>query len=126
MTKLKVEVRGLEKLRRKFNQMDIDKALRPAMQKAVTFQEREVAMRTPVDTGRARSSIGSKVEGIGSDVVGTVASGVGGKQVFYIPFLELGTRFMAGRFMFRGALEAGKARVIAFFDDAIADLVRRL
>ena len=126
MTDLKVEVQGLEALRRKFGQMNIDKALRPAMQKAVTFQERGVAVRSPVDTGRMRSSIGSKVEGIGSDIVGTITSNPGGKQVFYTPFQELGTRFMMGRFFFRGAFEAGKEAIKGFFDDAIAELMRRL
>ena len=126
MVSLKVEIEGLEGLRRKFSQVQIDKALRPAMQKAVTSEEREVAVRTPVDTGRLCSSIGSEVKGIGADIVGTVASGIGGEEVHYTPHVELGTRFMEGRFMFQRAFEATMDTIKGFFDAAIADLVRRL
>ncbi|MGD8499059.1 MAG: HK97 gp10 family phage protein [Phycisphaerales bacterium] len=151
MTRLRVEVQGLEGLRRKFDQLQIDKALRAAMHKATRLLERDVTQRTPVDTGRLRSSIGSEVKGLGSNIVGSV-----GSNVVYAPYVEHGTRphwppiaametwarrhgmtaFVAARAiarfgtrarrMFQGALEAKGREVQQIFDDAIAELVGRL
>lgn len=148
---LKIDVQGLRELERKLGQLSVIKAIRAAMGRATALLEKEVAQRTPVDTGRLRSSIGSEVTGLGSNLVGSV-----GSNVVYAPYVEHGTRahwppiaamatwarrhgmtaYLAARsialrgtkgvHMFRDAAEANREKVQRFFEDAIAELVRRL
>lgn len=62
--------------------------------------ERYAKERTPVDTGRLRSSISGQVEGTGTGVRGRV-----GTNVEYAPYVEFGTFRTPPRAMLRGGVE---------------------
>lgn len=60
MPEVKITITGLNELMRKFKQAPriIDEEIGTAFEKSLKMIERNVKMRTPVDTGRLRSSIG--------------------------------------------------------------------
>lgn len=157
--KLDVDVHNLEEVQRKIGAMPINKALRDAMLKSAIFVENLVVRFSPTDTGRFVGSVGHRVEGVGSGVVGIIGSnvqGMGTQQVEYTPFVEEDTRphwppldavrtwaerhgmtayqvarsiamkGTTGYHMFKQGAEAGQKKVQDFFEEAIADLVRRL
>jgi len=71
--------------------------LRKAFTESIADFEKQVKIRTPVDTGRLRNSI--HVESVNTD--GEVWEGIVGTDVEYAPFVEYGTSKMAPRAMFR-------------------------
>ncbi len=71
--------------------------------KRTTQVERRAKQLAPVDTGRLRSSITSR---LGSDSQGVV--GIVGTNVSYAAFVEFGTRYMAAQPFLRPALDAAR------------------
>ena len=57
----------------------------------------------PVDTGRLRSSISHELGSSGGDLIANI-----GTNVFYAPYVEFGTRYMAARAFLRNALAAAR------------------
>lgn len=84
---------------------EITDKLRSGMEKAAKYVEGEAKKNCPVDTGRLRASINSKVEG---EVVGII-----GTTVEYASFVELGKGQPPQPFLFP-ALERSKAKIAEF------------
>lgn len=86
---ISLEVEGLEEVEQKFRQAPqiVTQETRDGMGRIVQKLTGEVKTRTPVDTGRLRSSIMNRVEGRGAGVQGIVSS-----NVKYAPFVELDTQ----------------------------------
>ena len=84
---IKVKIEGTEKLNKKLKQaLEKDlKATRKAVYFAVLKAEQKAKRVCPVDTGRSKSSITHKVEGLSGEV---------GTNVHYAPYVEFGTRKM--------------------------------
>lgn len=76
MTDLTMVVQGLPELQRRLSDAPekLHAANLTAMRKSVLHLAGEAKQRTPVDTGRLRSSINNRVEGIGSEMIGRVGS----------------------------------------------------
>ena len=85
-------LKGLEKVEKALSKATIETPLGQAVKKITLFLDRETKMATPVDTGRLRSSITSKVESTPLGVWGRV-----GTNVNYATFVEYGTRKMEAR-----------------------------
>jgi len=83
-----LKIEGLEELQARLRtaSAQVHGELVGAMWRSVFTVERNVKMRTPVDTGRLRSSIGSNVEALGGAVTGYI-----GTNVEYAPHVEFGT-----------------------------------
>ncbi len=148
---MRIELRGLEELRKKLNpNVLLGKPLREAMLKSVLFLEAEVKSRTPVDTGRLRGSI---THSIAPDPIPLWAKV--GTNVEYAPFVEEGTRphwppieaikpwarrhrlspwavavaiarrGTKGAHMFRRAFEAAEGQIRRFLDGVARDIETR-
>jgi len=90
MTDIQVEIKGLEALRRKTDQMVKDLHGTPmlnAMRDSTLLVTRKARQNAPVDTGRLRASILPEVRESQNEVLGVV-----GSNVLYAPYMELGTR----------------------------------
>jgi len=83
-----------------------------AIRKAVILIERETKMRSPVRTGLMRSSIQHKT--YTQRVAGETFAGVR-----YAIFVELGTRFMRGRYFMKKAVEKSIRQIKMFFKEAV-------
>lgn len=116
MAKVSVKIIGLNKLLKRVNRLP--KAMRDkggrALQVALINTQRGAKRRTPVDTGRLRSSIRFEVDSQQA-LVGIVFS-----DVEYAPFIEFGTvKTPAQPFLFPAWLEQEKifrdrlARILA-------------
>ena len=98
---------SLSVLSKRFAGVPLKQSLNKNIQWLAFKIEREAKQVTPVDTGRLRASINTKL----SDLKATV-----GPTVFYADFVHWGTRFMRERpFMLWGAETAVKG-----FDDYLA------
>lgn len=80
------------------------KNLEKGLFKAGLFYEGEVKKRTPVDTGRLKSSIDTRPKGLLKVSVGT--------DVEYAPFVEFGTSRQRPQAMFREALAQNKDKIV--------------
>jgi len=62
---IKIEIKGIKELVRRYSNAPkiVDRELEIAFNKSLMTIQREVKLRTPVDTGRLRSSIGNYNEG---------------------------------------------------------------
>lgn len=90
---MSVTVEGLEEVQAKMRQVTRDVRGEPmvaAMKKACYLVESAAKANAPVDTGRLRSSI---THGVTEDPL----MGVVGSNVFYAPYMEMGTGIPAGR-----------------------------
>lgn len=85
---------------------EINQKLLAGMSKAVLIVERQAKEDCPVDTGRLRASINSRVETENNDIVGIV-----GTVVEYAPFVEFGTSKMSAKPFLFPALEMKKGEV---------------
>ena len=83
------ELEGLDELMRRFRRAPerFEGYMRRFFGKALPVVEREVKVRTPVNTGALRSSVGFEIEGAGARMQGIV-----GTPKDYAPFVELDTR----------------------------------
>lgn len=89
--------------------------LKRALTEAALHLESEIAIRTPVDTGRLRASIshiaplGRSEEGGGRlSGPGAVNAAYVGTNVAYAPYVEFGTRYMAAQPYMRTGYAAAK------------------
>jgi ribosome modulation factor len=83
------ELDGLDEVVRRFRQAPevFERYMRQFMNRALPIIEREVKVKTPVNTGALRSSIGHEISGVGAQMQGIV-----GTSKEYAPFVELDTR----------------------------------
>lgn len=125
---LSIKIEGLREVEEKFagSQDIVDGEIAAGMKRATHKLTTEVQKRTPVDTDRLRSSMRPTVEGSGSMTVGTVSSGGMQKEVKYTPFVERGTKFMDGFFMFLNTLKAFTSWVLNEFDEVGERIAKRL
>lgn len=94
-------------------QKEIIQKLLTGMGKAVLIVERQAKEDCPVDTGRLRSSIASKVETAGEDITGII-----GTNVDYASHVEYGTsKRPATPFLFP-AVEKQKSSIAEALKDA--------
>ncbi len=89
-----LEIKGLENLTKKLKSETIKKPLAEGIKKITLFLDKEIKMATPVDTGRLRSSIISKV---------TPEFGTVGTNIKYATFVEYGTKRMEARHVTPGS-----------------------
>lgn len=84
------EMRGLEDILRRFDDMGNTSQTEAAMGKACALVEGEAKKNAPKGTGELRNSIQSRVETDGSDIVGVVFT-----PLEYAPYVEYGTGLFA-------------------------------
>lgn len=87
---VKLQIIGLDKLRKKLQEKNIAQPLNDGIKKATLLLEREVKKATVVDTGRLRASMTSQF-GAGFGQVGT--------NVEYAPLIEFGSDRFSARHM---------------------------
>lgn len=147
-----MKVSGLEELLKKCSPTILEKPLRQFFRDALSAIERETKTRTPVDTGRLRASINSKIDTRPVPLWGRVET-----NTFYAPYVEFGTRphfpppnalagwanrhglgeytfvicraiarrGVQGRHMFEKGLETAKSGIEAFAAKAAAEIEAR-
>jgi hypothetical protein len=83
------QIEGLDEIVRKFRAAPeaFERYMRRFLQQAVLLIERQVKLKTPINTGALRSSIGHEIRGLGAQMEGVV-----GTSKEYAPFVELDTR----------------------------------
>ena len=113
MADVRLEVEGLDELRRVLRRAPemAQAEMAISMQRATYRVETEAKRRAPVDTGRLRSSLTSRVRRGASSVEGTV-----GTRLHYAPYMEYG----------RGALVESKAWIEGEFGRTVERILRRL
>lgn len=87
---LEVDIRGLQELQQKVDQVVTDLHGRPmlnGMRRATLLVVTDAKKLVPVDTGRLRSSITPEIRAEGNNVIG-----VAGSNVLYAPYVETGTK----------------------------------
>lgn len=101
MAGLRVEIRGIDNLRDRLNNLRprVRRATEQAVQESGRAMERGMKSLAPVDTGALRDSIRHTVEG-------TTASAGPGREVDYAAFVEFGTSRMAAQPYVRPIAEA--------------------
>lgn len=89
----RTEIRGLQETKNKLEQTARDihgKPMVATFQKAVLLLTRDAKIKSPVDTGRLRSSITGEVF-TRSALFGHTLTGIAGTNVKYAPYMEFGT-----------------------------------
>ena len=123
-----VTISGLSKVISRFNNSPaiIDKELELAFRKSLALMERNVKLRTPVDTGRLRASIGSESQGGWRYIKKTVA-GLGTK-VWYAYWVEVRkARHMVGEWgYFSKGVQASISGISNFFKQAMENVAKRI
>lgn len=92
--------------------------LRKATSAAAFLIEGESKMRSPVDTGRLRSSIATSL-GVGNLGIGAIVQ----TNVFYAVYVHEGTRKMSGRPFMKQAVDTLEGRIAGIYTDAIERIV---
>ena len=121
-----IEIRGIEKLKRKFSSMQINDILRPPMQRSVMILQAALAKyptQRPGSTYRRTGTLGrawtTSVNNQSGKLVGRV-----GNNVVYVPFVQ-SSKFQRPYNRRRWqtdeqVVEQNRSRIIKQFDDAIA------
>lgn len=89
-----IKILGKDELLRKLDQHNFNKPVSDAIRKMTIWFEANVKVSTPVDTGRLRSSIASRIEPQAGEIF---------TNVQYAPFIEYGTHKMEARHVMRGS-----------------------
>ncbi|HBI50266.1 MAG TPA: hypothetical protein DDY21_00230 [Candidatus Moranbacteria bacterium] len=122
--KLDIEIKGLERLRRKWDSMPdkIKKMTMDALMKSGYQVERESKKETPVDTGRLRGSISVA----GSLALRAEPHVVISPHTAYAQYVHEGTRFMKARpFMTRG-YEMSKNKIRSNMRQLLRDIINEM
>ena len=94
MAGFRLEVLGKDKLLRRLNKRNAEKPIAQSIRKITMWFEATAKVSTPVDTGRLRSSVASKVE----PHAGAIFT-----NMQYAPFVEYGTQKMEARHVEKGS-----------------------
>ena len=85
-----IEIEGIGKVLKRLEKLSNTENIEKAMGKACAVVEAAAKQNAPKDTGALRSSISSKVEVEGKEVIGTVFT-----PLEYAPYVEYGTGLFA-------------------------------
>ena len=100
MINQRISVHGIEEIKRKMEQVAADlhgQEMLTGMERACLMVERDARINAPIDTGRLRNSITSEVTtGFSLLGGGQTVRGIVGSNVFYAPYMELGTGIPGG------------------------------
>ena len=94
MTGFRLQVLGINKVLKRLDKHNSKKPIGESIRKITMWFEATAKVSTPVDTGRLRSSIASRLE---------AHAGVIFTNVQYAPFVEYGTRKMKARHVEMGS-----------------------
>lgn len=94
MTGFKLELLGVDKVLRRLDKRNTDKPIAGSIKKITMWFEATAKVSTPVDTGRLRSSVASRVE----PHAGAIFT-----NMQYAPFIEYGTQKMEARHVEKGS-----------------------
>lgn len=123
MAQVHIEIKNIAEIRRAFDKAPrlMGDAFKGALQKSALQVQRESMIRTPVLTGRLRSSHENFLSGAGLQMSATVEP-----TANYGVFVHEGTRFMKGRpFLLEGA-EASLNEIDDYFTKAVQDVFDRI
>jgi len=114
---IKIEIKNVRQIRDflKSRPAKTKKELNKAIEKTVILIERGTKQRSPVDTGRMRSSVQRRE--FRRTLAGEVFVGVR-----YAIFVHEGTRFMQGRPFMGDAVRASEVRIQGFFIEAMGNV----
>lgn len=90
-----------------FQNLDVRSKLRNAITEYALAVEREAKLRTPVDTGRLRASIGTSL-GLGAEIQAFVSTNTN-----YAVYVHQGTKFMRARPFFVWAVDRVRTSELA-------------
>lgn len=130
MSDVSIEVRGLEEVQRKLEQVVKDLRGRPmveGMREATLMVQRDAKLNAPVKTGRLQASITPQVQVSGARG-GQRIQGIVGSNVVYAPYQEERTTMQAGRRgggYLRRAFEANRDRIVRLLGKVVAHIVRK-
>lgn len=118
----KVSIKNLPQIRAAFSRAPqlMSKRFKVALSKSALTVQRESMIRTPVDTGRLRSSHGFSLSGAGLGMSATVMTGYK-VPVNYAVFVHEGTRFMRARPFMKEGADASQHQIEQFFKEATQD-----
>ena len=117
--KIKVKLRNLSKVLNNLSKTEKTialNALNRGIHKGGFIVEKEVKKRAPVDTGRLRRAIHTKL----GKMKATVISGVD-----YNNYLEFGTSRMKAKPHFRPGMEASKSKVVKVVEKEVIRAIRK-
>lgn len=112
MPQIKVEIKNIAEIRAAFSKAPVKmtKELNRAVQSSIFYIERASKLRTPVDTGRLRSS---------HKRMFTQLKGEIGTHTDYDSYVHWGTKFILGRpYLFEAVMD-GEIDINKFFTDAV-------
>ena len=123
MTRVHIEIKNINEIRRAFGQAPqlMKNAFTQALTKSALLVQRESMLRTPVLTGRLRSSHSFNVSGSGMGMQATVQP-----NVDYGTFVHEGTRFMKGRPFLKEGAEDSVQEIDDYFTKATQDVLDKI
>lgn len=123
MANIKIEIKNIAEIRRAFGKAPrlMNEAFKDALQKSALQVQRESMIRTPVLTGRLRSSHENSISGSGLQMSATVAP-----TANYGMFVHEGTRFMKGRPFLKEGAEASINEIGDYFTQAVQDVFDKI
>ena len=108
---LYVKVEGAERIQEALKDPKLLKGpIADFLKKSALYVEGSAKEKAPVDTGRLRASISSKVKATEAEI---------GTPVFYAPFVEFGTKRMRAQPYLIPALQGAKSAIEGFLKEAI-------
>lgn len=119
MADIAIKITNLAEIRRAFAMSPVlmTRELNKAIKKSIILVQRSSMQRTPVDTGRLRSSHDTTFE----PLKGTVST-----NTEYDTFVHEGTRFMKGRPFMRQAVEQANPDIQNFFTKAVENVLSEI
>jgi len=114
---VEVKVTGAIDINRRLKKLSVSvpNELKKALQLSGVLVEGVAKRKSPVDTGRLRGSINSRVES-GEAIIGT--------NVNYAPFVELGTWKMRAQPFLRPALKESKNKIMKIFEGLVKKKIK--
>jgi len=123
MAQVHIEIKNIAQIRSAFGKAPrlMAEAFKGALQKSALQVQRESMIRTPVLTGRLRSSHTNMLSGSGLHMSATVEP-----TANYGIFVHEGTRFMKGRPFLKEGAEASINEIDDYFTKAVQDVFDRI
>lgn len=123
MADVKIEIKNIAQIRAAFSKAPrlMSEAFKGALQKSALQVQRESMIRTPVLTGRLRSSHENFLSGSGLQMSATVEP-----TANYGMFVHEGTRFMKGRPFLKEGAYASLQEIDDYFTRAVQDVFDRI
>jgi HK97 gp10 family phage protein len=111
-----IKVQGIDEIRNAFAKFPeiVGPFLRDASLRAALFLEGESKKRSPVDTGRLRSSIATSLGAQDKGLTSIVST-----NVFYAVFVHEGTKYMKKRQFMKKAVEENRDEISKIFQEQV-------